>query len=235
VDKENAKDFGFCDGVFKSGKLLFPSVLKFVASRQLAALFHADGQIAKARSYEETAEQIRRAIPLVFLHRSGADTWLHSSTGVGNQPDIWGSAFAVSSGALDGAPAEAVARSLVRAYRQKTAVRDGCVRHILTDDPKNHGGWEKSVSRVSEYQNGGYWGTATGWYIAAIAKVDRTAAADMARDYISFLRANLRADGMTEAWEWFNPNTGKHANPLYVATIALPYISLQQAGLLSTH
>ena len=233
VDHENAKDFGFCDGVFKSGKLLFPSVLKFLASQQLAALFRADGDPVKAARYEQIAEQIRRAIPQTFLHRDGADTWLHSSTGVGNQPDVWGMAFAIWSGALDGQPAKAVAQSLTRAYRGKTAVRDGCVRHILTDDPKNHGGWEKSVSPLSEYQNGGYWGTATGWYVAAISKVDRNAASDMARDYLHFLRANTRPDGMPEAWEWFNPDTGKHANPLYVATVALPYISLRQAGLLA--
>ena len=47
----------------------------------------------------------------------------------------------------------------------------------------------------------------------------------MARDYIAFLRAS-------PAWEWFNPDTGKHNNPQYVATVALPYVTLWRAGLL---
>ena len=38
---------------------------------------------------------------------------------------------------------------------------------------------------------------------------------------------------MALAWEWFNPETGKRNNPLYVATVALPYLSLSEAGLLS--
>jgi hypothetical protein len=53
----------------------------------------------------------------------------------------------------------------------------------------------------------------------------------MAQDYIRFLRDHMRPDGLAEAWEWFNPDTGGHANPTYVATVALPWLSLLQAGL----
>jgi hypothetical protein len=56
-------------------------------------------------------------------------------------------------------------------------------------------------------------------------QADPQAARDMARDYLHFLRTS-------ETWEWFNPDTGKRNNPLYVATVALPYVSLVQAGLL---
>jgi hypothetical protein len=54
----------------------------------------------------------------------------------------------------------------------------------------------------------------------------------MAQAYVRFLRDNLRPDGMAEAWEWFNPDTGARNNPLYVATVALPYLSMKEAGLL---
>jgi hypothetical protein len=57
----------------------------------------------------------------------------------------------------------------------------------------------------------------------------------MARDFVQFLRNHMRPDGMTQAWEWFNPDTGENNNPLYVATIALPYIVLKNAGLLNVH
>ena len=222
VETENAKDWGFCDAEFKSGKLLFPSVLKFLAARQLGELFDAAGDPTKARRYRDDAARLQRHIGRTFLD---ADGWLRSATGVGNQPDVWGSAFAVWAGAVDGATARRVSQSLVRAYRNRTAVREGCVRHILTTDKTNQGAWQMSLVAPGTYQNGGYWGTPCGWYIAAMHQADPQAARDMARDYLHFLRTS-------EAWEWFNPDTGKRNNPLYVATVALPYVSLVQAGLL---
>ncbi len=236
VETENAKDFGFCDTVGKSGKLLFPSVLKYLAARQMAELFEASGRPAKARRYHRDAERIRAAIPPTFYRASKKERegWLHSATGVGNQPDVWGSAFALWSGAVDGHTAGSVGRALVRAYREKTAVRQGCVRHILTSDPTNQGHWQVAVSRPGEYQNGGYWGTPTGWYIAAMHRNDPAAAREMARDFLAFLRGSLRPDGLVQAWEWINPDTGRDANPLYAATVALPYLSLKAAGLVGT-
>lgn len=223
IETENAKDFGFCDGVSKSGKLLFTSVLKFAAARQLAEIFEAAGEPAKAQAYRAGAGRIRRAIPPTFL-RGG---WLHSATEVCNQPDVWGSAFAVWAGAVDDGTALSVGRTLARAYRDKTAVREGCVRHL----PGNEG-WQVAISKLGEYQNGGFWGTPTGWYIAAVHRADPAAARDMARDFVAFLRDHRRSDGTSEAWEWLNPDTGRKANPLYVATVALPYVSLQMAGLI---
>ena len=233
IETENAKDFGFCDGVSKSGKLLFTSVMKYVAATQLANMFQSAGEIRKARHYTGDAAKIQHSIGVTFYHSSSHahEGWLHSATGAGNQPDVWGSAFAVSSGAIKGVTALRVARALVRAYREKTAVREGCVRHLLTTDP--NGGWQSTIVQKGVYQNGGYWGTGTGWYLAAMSKVDRTAVEDMARDYIAFLHKHMRPDGIAEAWEWFNPGTGEHNNPLYVATVALPYCVLRSGGLLA--
>ncbi len=234
-DTENAKDFGFCDTVFKSGKLLFPSLLKIQSAGQLAEMFAVLGDRRKSNEYSQEAARIRLAIGPTFFRASdrSGEGWLHSATGLGNQPDVWGSAYAIATGALNPPVADRVARALVRAYREKTAVREGCVRHVPSDDRTNGGAWQRCLAKPGEYQNGGYWGTATGWYIAALYRVDRRAAADLASDYIGFLRRGLRADGMAAAWEWFNPDTGKRANDLYVATVALPYISLMRAGLLS--
>ncbi len=235
IDLENAKDWGFCDGVFKSGKLLFPSILKFIAARDLADLYGAIGQSTISGDYRAEAARIAASIPAVFYRGAAGrpgEGWLHSATGVGNQADVWGSAFAVWSGALDGETADRIGHALVRAYREKTAVREGCVRHILTTDPVNGGAWEMSISPSGDYQNGGYWGTPAGWYIAAMARVDRRASRDMALDFLGFLKSHMRPDGMAEAWEWFGAD-GKTVNPLYVATVALPYLSLLEAGLLA--
>jgi hypothetical protein len=235
VDTENAKDFGFCDSVSKSGKLLFTSVLKYVAALRLAELLSAAGNSGKAEALRSDARKIKAAIPATFLHPSddGKEAWLDSATGVGHQPDVWGSAYAVYSDAVDPVTAGKIGRALVRAYREKTAVREGCVRSVLSNDAANPKGWQKTVSAPGEYQNGGYWGTPAGWYLVAMHKHDQTAAAEMARDYIGFLRNNRRPDGLAQSWEWFNPDTGRTANSLYVATIDLPYGCLCEAGLIA--
>ncbi len=235
VETENAKDWGFSDAESKSGKLLFPSILKFQAAGRLALLFDAAREPVKAKFYRDDAARLKAAIPAVFFHAApgGAEGWLHSATVVGNQPDIWGSALAVFCGAVDAPTSRKIAAAVVRAFREKTGVRHGCVRQILTTDKLNQGGWQMSIAKTGTYQNGGYWGTPTGWTIAAIATVDPAAASEMARDFVRFWRAHMRPDGMTEAWEWSNPDTGESNNPLYVATIALPYLSLKEAGLLN--
>src|ERR1700733_678976 len=232
VDTENAKDFGFCDSVSKSGKLLFASVLKYIAALRLAELLTAAGFAGKTEALHSDARKIKAAIPNTFLHPSedGKEAWLDSATGVGHQPDVWGSAYAVYSNAVDGGTASKICRALVRAYREKTAVREGCVRSVLSNDAANPNGWQKTVSAPGVYQNGGYWGTPVGWYLVAMYKHDQAAATEMARDYIGFLRNHRRADGLPESWEWFNPDTGRTANPLYVAAIDLPYGCLCEAG-----
>jgi hypothetical protein len=234
VSTENAKDFGFCDGVSKSGKLLFTSVLKLVAAQQLAELFKASGLPFRAAAYRSDVSKIKAAIPSTFLHPwfHPDEAWLDSATEVGRQPDVWGSAYAVCSNAVDEATAGKISRALVRAYREKTAVRNGCVSEVLSNDAKNPKGWQMSVSAWGEYQNGGHWGTPVGWYLVAMRKTNEQAAADMARDYIEFLRKNRNSDGTSKAWEWFNPDTGKTANPYYAATVVLPYGCLRTAGLL---
>ncbi len=234
VNTENAKDFGFCDSVSKSGKLLFASVLKFIAAEQLAELFSAAGLPEKATAFRRDARMIKTAIPPTFLHASadGKEAWLDSATGVGHQPDVWGSAYAVYSNAVDPLTARKISRALVRAYREKTAVREGCVRSLLSNDSENPNGWQKTVVPLGVYQNGGYWGTPVGWYLVAMHKFNEPAATEMARDYIGFLRKNRRQDGLSQSWEWFNPDTGKTANPLYVATVGLPYGCLRVSGLI---
>ena len=97
VDTENAKDFGFCDGESKSGKLLFTSILKFVAAQYLSELYVALGWVAKAEILRNEAQRLKAAIPATFLQptENEGEAWLYSATGVGHQPDVWGSAYAI--------------------------------------------------------------------------------------------------------------------------------------------
>ena len=120
IDTENAKDFGFCDSVFKSGKLLFPSILKYVAAQQLIELYRAAGLPDRTAPLERDMQAIKKAIPATFLHPWGPknEAWLDSATGVGKQPDVWGSAYAVYAGAVDEATAAKIGPALARGYRE---------------------------------------------------------------------------------------------------------------------
>jgi len=104
-----------------------------------------------------------------------------SATGVGYQPDIWGRAYAVYSDAVDPSTAAKISRALVRAYREKTAVREGRVRSVLSNDAANPNGWQKTVSPPGVYQNAGIGESRPDWYLVAMYKFDEAAAAEMAR------------------------------------------------------
>jgi hypothetical protein len=233
--QSGAHDFGFCDGEWKSGKVLFPSLLRYDAACRLDRRLRTVDDVGGADWQHREAEKIKANIVSTFYHddpRHPGEGWLHSATEYGNQPDVWGSAYAIALDILDPATKQKVGAALVRSFREHTEVKNGCVSEVLQHDPLNPNGWQKSVCKFGEYQNGGYWGTGTGFYLVALSKVDPAAAKAMAAEYVKFLRDNVRPDGMTQAWEWFNPDTKQYVHPLYCASIALPYCQLKEAGLL---
>jgi hypothetical protein len=235
VTEHQAHDFGFCDAEWKSGKVLFTSLLRYDAAHRLDRMLRTVDDVGGADWMHREAEKIKANIVSTFYHDSPqhpGEGWLHSATEVGNQPDVWGSAYAIDLGILDPDTQKKVGASLVRSFREHTEVKDGCVSEVLENDPANPHGWQNSVMKFGEYQNGAYWGTGTGYYLVALSKVDPAAAKAMAAEYVAALRANMRPDGMTQAWEWFNPATKQYVHPLYCASVALPYCQLKEAGLL---
>jgi hypothetical protein len=228
------KDFGFCDTVQKSGKLLFTALLKYDAALRLAPLYRKIGNSVVADHLDQTAELIKQNLVSTFYHDSEhpGEGWLYSATGVGNQPDVWGSAYAVAVGAVQGETAQKLARSLLRGYRDHSLVRDGCVSEVLQHDPANPKGWQNCVVPFGTYQNGAYWPAGTGWYVMALNTIDPSAARAMAKDYVEFIRANQLKDGTSQAWEWFNPGAHHYEHPQYMASIAFAYGLWNRAGLL---
>jgi len=227
----NAKDFGFRDSVFIDGKVLFPSILKFVAANQLAEMAAASGQVSKSGYYAGVAAGIQAAIPALFLQSDG---WLHASTGYGGQQDVWGTAYAVASGAVSGNVAATLAETLANAYLAGTTIKLGQVRELPVTEPLNNGYWQGlcNTTGCGDYQNGGYWGTATGWYIVALACSYPDLARGLAQEYMSAMQASVDSDGHALALEWVDPDNGQlSSNTYYVATIALTLNVLQSAGL----
>jgi hypothetical protein len=69
-----------------------------------------------------------------------------------------------------------VGRAILRGYQDHATVIHGWVTQVLPNDLAHPKGWMKSTCGFGDYQNGGYWGVGTGWYILALNKIDPAAA-----------------------------------------------------------
>ncbi len=173
--------YGFTDGIRKQGDVLFCSLLFVQASRQLADLLGAVGRRTEARHWRTEARQVTKKIRDMFWDpRIGL---FRAATVACQQPDIWGSAFAVYLGVTDRKQTQAVARYFQEHYRE--IVKRGQLRHLP-------GGmaWEATVGiKPGTYQNGAYWATPIGWFVDALDRADPKLAdqtvVDLVRDFIN--------------------------------------------------
>lgn len=222
-------DFGFRDVQVITGKLCFPSVLKFRAARQLSELLVLSGYPDKALEYEAVASSIRHHLASVFMSENG---WLLASTGRSAQPDVWSTALAVYYDVLSADASLRASQALADACHAGTISYKGNIRHIPTSgDYSEHSAWEISYAGKNTYQNGAYWGTPTGWVCAAISKVDPKAARQLAREYVDDLRITDFRQGPDYGgpYECFHPETGNLQNPVYLTTVSCPFAVFRES------
>jgi hypothetical protein len=220
-------DWGFCDAIRKSGLCLMPSLLRWRAAQQLIALFKANGQTAEVKRLRAEAKHIQASLVPTFFQAlpeaGGRKTGcLLSATGLGRKEDVWSAAFAVWLGVLPRDAERPVARHLLALYEGEGTVFEGQVRHL---PPAGEWGgyWEQALCAAEEYQNGGFWGTPTGWFITALRRVDAEAADRMLAEYVAHLRAN---EAQGAPWEWLNPKIQRRVNPRYASSAGLVYLAL---------
>jgi len=218
TEADRGVSFGFMDAVVQTGALLCASLLRWQAARELG--------------WPKIADEIARQLPVTFADSSGL---LRASTGRSAQPDVWGSAFAVAIGAVTGATADEIGETLRDADRAGQLSWQGQIRHVLTiHDHRPTSAWECCVGDqpVSRYQNGAYWGTATGWVCEAIARVDEPAARRLAAAYLDHLRAEdfRRGDNFGAPWECVHPAGDYRQNPIYLTSVTCPLASFQRLG-----
>lgn len=221
-------DWGFCDTVRKTGLCLMPSLLRLQAARDLGVLFQAIGDTSQAVHYSDEARKIRASVKKTFYQIIKTENkqefgLLLSATELGKKDDVWASAYALTINALPAAQATAVARHLLELYQAGGTVVEGQVRHLPPSDSLG-GYWEQCSAAKDTYQNGGFWGTPTGWYISALYRVDKIAAAQMLSEYLAHLQANKDKGA---PWEWINPAKSLTANPRYAASVGLPAVALR--------
>jgi len=221
TDEFRGVDFGFRDAISITGDLCFPSILKYRASLELAEMFDLIKWKDKAEAYRTTAKRLKSEIRSVFSDKRGM---LLASTGKSKQADVWSTALAVYFGLFEGEHLEESCRFLRDAYLKGTLASRGNIRHVLTcDDFSESTAWEVSITGKNGYQNGGYWGTPTGWVCDAIAKVDVPVAKQLAKEYIDDLRSGDYRKGpdFGAPYECYNSTSAQNA--VYLTTVSCPY------------
>lgn len=223
---DRAVGFGFCDGETHTGKLLFASLLRYRAAGELAEIARGLGLRKLVPEFRQIQRSIRVNLVPTFGDPKAIGGWLRASTEISRQADVWGTLFALHLGILSRSDAAAARKTAADALRRGTITLEGGVRQVPTDmdfSPKT--AWEKSLCAVNTYQNGGYWHTASGWLIEALWPTDRKLALQVFDEMIRHLRNEdyRLGPGHSAPWEVYGPNGTARQNPVYMASVALPY------------
>lgn len=229
TEDDRGVGFGFCDAEAHTGKLLFASLLRFRAADEMAELSRMLHSKTGAAHYNRTARKIRDNIVPTFRDPI-VGGWLRASTGLSKQPDVWGTLYALELGVLDKKFANAARSTVANAVRSGTITFEGGVRHVpKIFDFSATTAWERSIVPLNTYQNGGYWHAASGWLIDVLWTEDRSLALNIFNDIIAHLRNQdfRKGPGHSAPWEVFGPNTEALRNPVYMASVALPYSTLK--------
>ena len=203
--------WGFTDSVGKTGNLFFMSLLEIRARRELASMLRearrpdeADAQMLRARTLSDAANR-------VFWDDS--EGLYRAATVRCRQHDVWGSAYAIWLGVVPDDRADRIARYFKDNYGG--LVQNGQIRHMPSGQYWDETCWNKK----DHYQNGWFWGTATGWFCWALERVDPALVDQTYNDLIS----DYRRRGVNE--RTFGTKT---ACPDYLANVALPLQGLRR-------
>ena len=227
-DSQRAVGFGFCDSVYFTGSLLFPSLLRYRAAGQLLDLLRASGR-RETQPYRAARSAIARHLARVFMDPHRLGHWLMAATQVGRQADVWGTLYALHLGLLKRSEARRTRQTVKDAL--DSIAYEGAVRHVPRSlDASPSSAWERALSAVDTYQNGAYWHTPTGWLIEALLPVSPELAKRVFADYISHLRrGDFRAGGQNQApWECFGREGKAAQNGVYMTSVALPLAVLDR-------
>ena len=224
--------FIFCDSIYMTGHLLFASLLRWRAGRQLAELEAALGNSRRAEALREALASIPNHLAATFDEPARIGGWLMAATGIGRQPDVWGAVYALYLGLLKGKRAAAARAEILKALEEGTICYQGALRHVPTNhDASPNSAWERTHTPHNNYQNGAYWHTPTGWLIAVLAKESPAWARRVFKEMIAHFQAEdfRKGDAFHAPWECLGKNGLFRNNPLFLGSVAVPYGVLKQS------
>ncbi len=152
--------YGFTDTIQKTGELLFSSLLYWEACWELTALYKQTGDKQMVSEYGKRAKTIEKSLEKLWDKDSGM---FYAATIDCRQIDIWGNAYAVYIGFPLGDKKSRIVDFLYN--NREKYIMNGQIRHLT--EPET---WKKTLIPVKPgtYQNGAYWGTASGWIAFAL-------------------------------------------------------------------
>lgn len=203
--------YGFTDTVAKTGELLFSSLLYWEASLRLVELFAAAGDPTRSAEFAARAGAVERSLDTLWDDRIGM--FLAAAIDC-RQVDIWGSAYAVYAGFPLGKKRERILKYLEKNY--SGYIYRGQVRHL--PEPLV---WDRMLIAIAPgtYQNGAYWGTASGWVAWCLAE----RRPDLAARLVRALVADYRKQGACEC-----VNVGYEKLRDYVVSVVNPLGALRR-------
>lgn len=198
--------FGYQDSIKMSGLQLLSSLAIYRGLQRAAVLFEGTIEPYYITHWTQLADGISANLYRLYDPKVGGfvgGTWL------GHQFDVWGSGLAYP--LADDAQKRSIAR-FYRDNRDKIFLK-GCTRQIA--EP---GGWQGG-SGPGYYQNGGYWGTGTGYILPVLAEQDPT----LAMELIDALMANLEKINFAE---WLDPIGKPSGAQKFLGSVALPLMGI---------
>ena len=220
IDKRFQKrGYGFYDTVLLTGYICFATILYWETYNCMSEMYREIGNQEKAEFYLQLAKKIKDNFLNIFWDKE--KKLLLAATEKNRQGSVWASAYAVCIGIVDENIAKEISHSLIKNY--KNIVWKGQVRHMVEPE-----GWESVFPpshpncMVNRYQNGAYWGTASGWVFRAIKKTDEALADQMLKELITF----YREEG---AYECVYPY-GYRKDLYYVASVGTIFRALIEEG-----
>jgi hypothetical protein len=218
VQRTNRQPYGFTDSTRKSGLTLFDSLLLVEASRHMADLSRALNADTDADSWDTEAATVTTSIQ---THLWDANNGLFFAASVREvQDDIWGSLFAVWLGVATPSQATSIANYVNTNYTG--LVKQGQVRHLRHGDY-----WQDLYDGTTDltargtYQDGAFWGTASGWFASVVNTVSPTNATKIALDMVTgYLEWN-------DANEWLGESNNARGQPENLSSVALPLANLR--------
>jgi hypothetical protein len=200
--------YGFHDTVRKQGDVFFESLLYVEAAKRLAEMLRQAGQDENAKHFENETNSISKQINDVFWDETLS--LYRAATIKCREGDIWGNAFAVWLNVAPSDRADKIAHYFKEHY--DGLVFEGQIRML----PPNVY-WEQGCGQNS-YQNGAYWGTATGWFAWTLRRADLKKAEQTIIDLVNGYRR-------TNCPEWVFGQ--KIQLPKYMSSVTLPIVQVR--------
>lgn len=218
-DNASYVGFGFYDSCEITGDHAFATILAYRAFVMLADMENSLGNDTEALRLYNRSLDLKGALQAMLTIRAGSGgelsspyfakqmAYLFAGTVKGaTQIDLWATAYAVWNGMLTPAQEKMVGNFLLYAYSSTSDnVNSGGIRHVYkpSDFTSNSACWEAHFGNAAPtygtYQNGGYWPTATPWYVNALSKVSPYDALKLYSEFITAMGAKT-TDAPLEWW-----------------------------------